>query len=104
MRSSGKRALEPLRALGEPIADVIGMQPYAAWQTAFDPLLTPGAYNYWKSHNFVELERRPSQHARELCGEASDWRVRDFHWPARRGHQPRGASTPPPILTAMRIL
>ena len=51
----GKRALEPLRALGEPIADVIGMQPYAAWQTAFDPLLTPGAYNYWKSHNFAEL-------------------------------------------------
>ena len=31
------------------------MQPYAGWQTAFDPLLTPGAYNYWKSHNFVEL-------------------------------------------------
>ena len=53
--ASGQRALEPLRALGQPIADVIGMQPYAAWQTAFDPLLTPGAYNYWKSHNFVEL-------------------------------------------------
>jgi FAD/FMN-containing dehydrogenase len=53
--AAGKRALEPLRALGKPIADVIGMQPYAAWQTAFDPLLTPGAYNYWKSHNFVEL-------------------------------------------------
>ncbi|WP_407114184.1 FAD-binding oxidoreductase [Bradyrhizobium sp. LMG 9283] len=53
--NEGKRALEPLRALGQPIADVIGMQPFAAWQTAFDPLLTPGAYNYWKSHNFVEL-------------------------------------------------
>ena len=53
--NEGKRALEPLRALGEPIADVIGMQPFATWQTAFDPLLTPGAYNYWKSHNFVEL-------------------------------------------------
>jgi FAD/FMN-containing dehydrogenase len=52
---SGQRALEPLRALGRPIADVIGMQPYAAWQTAFDPLLTPGACNYWKSHNFMEL-------------------------------------------------
>ena len=52
---SGQRALEPLRGLGRPIADVIGMQPYAAWQTAFDPLLTPGAYNYWKSHNFLEL-------------------------------------------------
>jgi FAD/FMN-containing dehydrogenase len=54
--NEGKRALEPLRALGEPIADVIGMQPFATWQTAFDPLLTPGAYNYWKSHNFVELK------------------------------------------------
>lgn len=53
--SDGKRALEPLRALGEPIADVIGMMPFAGWQTAFDPLLTPGAHNYWKSHNFAEL-------------------------------------------------
>jgi FAD/FMN-containing dehydrogenase len=51
----GNRALQPLRALGTPIADVIGMQPFTAWQTAFDPLLTPGAYNYWKSHNFVDL-------------------------------------------------
>jgi FAD/FMN-containing dehydrogenase len=47
--------LAPLRALGKPLADVIGLQSYAAWQTAFDPLLTPGAFNYWKSHNFTEL-------------------------------------------------
>ncbi len=26
-----------------------------AWQTAFDPLPTLGAYSYWKSHNFLEL-------------------------------------------------
>ena len=25
------------------------------WQQAFDPLLTPGARNYWKSHNFRDL-------------------------------------------------
>ena len=24
-------------------------------QAAFDPLLTPGARNYWKSHDFLEL-------------------------------------------------
>ncbi len=30
-------------------------QPYMQWQQAFDPLLTPGARNYWKSHNFTEL-------------------------------------------------
>lgn len=53
--SKADAALAPLRALGEPIADVIGVQPYAAWQTAFDPLLTPGAFNYWKSHNFAAL-------------------------------------------------
>ena len=29
--------------------------PFVGWQTAFDPLLTPGARNYWKSHDFVEL-------------------------------------------------
>lgn len=53
--ADGNRALEPLRALGKPVADVVGMQPFTAWQSAFDPLLTPGAYNYWKSHNFTEL-------------------------------------------------
>jgi FAD/FMN-containing dehydrogenase len=53
--ANAEKTLAPLRALGEPIADVIGVQPYAAWQTAFDPLLTPGAFNYWKSHNFTAL-------------------------------------------------
>ncbi len=52
----GKRAIEPLRKYGNPIAEHIGPQPFAAWQTAFDPLLTPGARNYWKSHNFTELD------------------------------------------------
>ncbi len=53
--SKGQAAVAPLRALGTPIADVIGKAPYAAWQTAFDPLLAPGARNYWKSHNFTTL-------------------------------------------------
>jgi FAD/FMN-containing dehydrogenase len=48
----GVRAAAPLRALGRPIADVVAPQPYAGWQTAFDPLLTPGMRNYWKSHDF----------------------------------------------------
>jgi FAD/FMN-containing dehydrogenase len=52
----GEQALAPLRALAKPIADVIGPHPYAGWQQAFDPLLTPGARNYWKSHNFEAIE------------------------------------------------
>ena len=51
----GKAAAAPLRALGKPIADVVGPHPFVGWQAAFDPLLTPGARNYWKSHDFVEL-------------------------------------------------
>jgi FAD/FMN-containing dehydrogenase len=51
----GQSAIAPLRALGQPIADVIGPAPFAAWQQAFDPLLTPGRRNYWKSHDFAEL-------------------------------------------------
>ena len=49
-------ALAPLRALGKPIADVVGPHPFVGWQTAFDPLLTPGARNYWKSHDYRSLE------------------------------------------------
>jgi hypothetical protein len=44
-----------LRAIGQPIADVVGPHPFAGWQQAFDPLLAPGARNYWKSHDFAEL-------------------------------------------------
>ncbi|NIP48541.1 MAG: FAD-linked oxidase, partial [Gammaproteobacteria bacterium] len=38
-----------------PHGEHVGMMPYVAWQKAFDPLLTPGARNYWKSHNFSDL-------------------------------------------------
>ena len=31
---------------------------YPVGQQAFDPLLTPGARNYWKSHNFRALSDR----------------------------------------------
>ena len=52
---AGRRAIEPLRSLGLPHGEHFGLQPYTAWQKTFDPLLTPGARNYWKSHNFTEL-------------------------------------------------
>jgi len=51
----GEELVQPLRKLGKPVGEHLGVQPYAAWQQAFDPLLTPGARNYWKSHNFTQL-------------------------------------------------
>ena len=51
----GEKALAELRSLGKPIVDVVGPTPFVGWQKAFDPLLTPGARNYWKSHDFMKL-------------------------------------------------
>ena len=51
----GRKLIEPLLRFGTPHGEHIGIHPYAQWQKAFDPLLTPGARNYWKSHNFTEL-------------------------------------------------
>ena len=53
--TEGQSLIDELRAFGNPHGEHIGAQPYAEWQKAFDPLLTPGARNYWKSHNFTEL-------------------------------------------------
>lgn len=52
---AGEKALASLRELGQPIADGFGPYPFAGFQQAFDPLLTPDARNYWKSHNYTEL-------------------------------------------------
>ncbi len=53
--ADGEKAIASLRAFGNPVGEHIGPNPYVGWQQAFDPLLTPGARNYWKSHNFGDL-------------------------------------------------
>jgi FAD/FMN-containing dehydrogenase len=53
--ADGERATKQLRGLGKPLADVLGPHPFVGWQAAFDPLLAPGARNYWKTHDFTEL-------------------------------------------------
>jgi len=53
--AQGEALLRPLRDFGTLYGEHVGVQPYADWQKAFDPLLAPGARNYWKSHNFTQL-------------------------------------------------
>jgi len=65
---AGKRAFEPIRGFGKIVGEFVGVQPYVGWQSAFDPLLTPGARNYWKSHNFEKL----SDGAADLIVEYAD--------------------------------
>lgn len=48
-------AIERISNLGEPLGMHVGPMSYVAWQQIFDPMLAPGARNYWKSHNFTQL-------------------------------------------------
>ena len=51
----GRAALAPLSKMGTLIGNGLAPQPYAAFQKVFDPLLTPGARNYWKTHNYKKI-------------------------------------------------
>jgi FAD/FMN-containing dehydrogenase len=53
--AEAEKLIAPIRAFGDAHGERLGSQPYVQWQKAFDPLLTPGARNYWKSHNFTEI-------------------------------------------------
>jgi FAD/FMN-containing dehydrogenase len=53
--AQGEKLIQPLRGFGKVLGEHVGVQPFTAWQQAFDPLLTKGARNYWKSHNFSQL-------------------------------------------------
>ena len=59
--SQGNELAAHLRRFGTAAGEHVGAMPFAAWQTAFDPLLERGARNYWKSHDFktlnVDVER-----------------------------------------------
>jgi FAD/FMN-containing dehydrogenase len=52
---AGKNAAAPVLQFGDPIGTALAPTPYAGFQSAFDPLLTAGARNYWKSNNFSTL-------------------------------------------------
>lgn len=77
---AARAEVEPLTALGRPLGTHVGPMPFVAWQSAFDPLLTAGARNYWKSHNMAALDdalletvlgyvaRPPSPHCEVFIG------------------------------------
>jgi len=52
---AGERAVAPVLGFGKPAGSHLGRNPYTGFQAAFDPLLQPGARNYWKSHNVAQV-------------------------------------------------
>lgn len=51
----GKKYLSKLSSLGKSLGEGIAPNRFSDFQKAFDPMLTPGWRNYWKSHNFKEI-------------------------------------------------
>lgn len=66
--AEGANWIQTLRHFGNALGEHIGPQPYVQWQQAFDPLLTPGARNYWKSHNFTQLTDKALDTVVEYAG------------------------------------
>jgi FAD/FMN-containing dehydrogenase len=66
--AEGRKLIKPLLGFGTPHGEHIGAQPYTQWQEAFDALLTPGARNYWKTHNFTELSDGALNSMMEFAG------------------------------------
>jgi FAD/FMN-containing dehydrogenase len=51
----GKKEIARVKELGHAIGDAVSPHLFEQFQQAFDALLTPGARNYWKTHNFITL-------------------------------------------------
>src|SRR4051794_26457017 len=52
----GGALVQPLKALGDPIADLIGVMPYTAMQSLIDPLWPRGLHDYFRSTYVDELD------------------------------------------------
>ncbi len=48
--ADGEKAVEPLKAFGPPVMDMMGPVPYVRTNMLMDEALPAGARNYWKSH------------------------------------------------------
>jgi FAD/FMN-containing dehydrogenase len=48
--AAGEAAVAPYRAMGEPIADMVGPMPYVEVQQLLDEGFPPGLHVYWRSH------------------------------------------------------
>jgi len=52
----GEQALAPLTAFGQPLGQVGGLMPYAAWQQTFDSHAAAGDCYYWTTSQFDALD------------------------------------------------
>jgi FAD/FMN-containing dehydrogenase len=54
----GEALLAPLRALGQPVADIVTRRPYTQMQSLLDATQPKGRRYYWKSHYLPRIDAR----------------------------------------------
>jgi hypothetical protein len=52
----GDRSVQAMRAVAEPVADLLGPMPYSVIQTLLDPLWEKGVHAYFKATNLARLD------------------------------------------------
>jgi FAD/FMN-containing dehydrogenase len=62
----GDGHVERLRAVAEPVADLLGPMPYSVMQTLIDPLWEKGVHAYFKATNLSRLDDRLIERLVEL--------------------------------------
>jgi len=53
--AKAEAALKPMRTLGKPVFDLVGLMPFPVLQSLFDGLYPPGLQSYWRADFFKEL-------------------------------------------------
>ena len=64
-----EEAIAPLRALGEPVFDILREQPYTEVQSYLDATEPKGEHYYWKTEYLAELSDGFLETIRELAAE-----------------------------------
>ena len=81
-----REALAPIRALGEPVFDLLAEQPYTAVQSLLDDTEPKGDHYYWKTEFLAELSDELLATLRDLAASARS-RGRDRDPAPGRGAQ-----------------
>ncbi|HEX5617861.1 MAG TPA: alpha/beta fold hydrolase [Solirubrobacteraceae bacterium] len=67
--AAAEEAIAPIRALGEPVFDLLGEQPYTQLQSYLDDTEPKGAHYYWRTEYVAELGDDLLDLCQELAGE-----------------------------------
>ena len=85
----GEPLIEPLRKFGIPLGEHVGIQPYVAWQQAFDPLLRRRP-QLLEVPQFFDTQGRALRRRHRIHRDVAVPSVRDLFRRHRRGHHQAG--------------